>query len=133
MWSTRSWIKLANRAAERELLGWAEPWAALGAALGAPDERPALRSAWRELLANHAHDSICGCSRDEVHEQMRARFDAARELARETARRSLERVAGQAPLRRGSWNDELRARRVQPVAASAQRSRVASRSIPTRS
>jgi hypothetical protein len=107
VWSTRSWIKLANRAAERELLAWAEPWAAFGALLGAPDERPALRSAWRELLANHAHDSICGCSRDEVHEQMRPRFDAARELARETARRSLERVAGQTPLRRGSWNDEL--------------------------
>jgi mannosylglycerate hydrolase len=107
VWSTRSWIKLANRAAERELLTWAEPWAAFGAVLGAPDERPALRSAWRELLANHAHDSICGCSRDEVHEQMRARFDAARELAGETARRSLERVAGQGPLRRGSWNDEL--------------------------
>jgi hypothetical protein len=107
VWSTRSWIKLANRAAERELLGWAEPWAALAAVLGAPDERPALRSAWRDLLANHAHDSICGCSRDEVHEQMRARFDAARELARETARRSLERVAGLAPPRRGSWSDEL--------------------------
>ncbi len=107
VWSTRSWIKLANRAAERELLGWAEPWAAIGAAVGAPDERPALRSAWRELLANHAHDSICGCSRDEVHEQMRGRFDTARELAGETARRSLERVAGLAPLRRGSWSDEL--------------------------
>jgi hypothetical protein len=107
VWSTRSWIKLANRAAERELSGWAEPWGALGSALGAPDERAALQSAWRELLANHAHDSICGCSRDEVHEQMRARFDAARELAVETARRSLERVAGLATVRRGSWTDEL--------------------------
>ena len=107
VWSTRSWIKLENRMAERELCAWAEPWAALGAVLGAPDERPALRSAWRELLANQAHDSICGCSRDEVHEQMRARFAAARELAGETARRSLERVAGQAPLRRESFRDEI--------------------------
>ncbi len=107
VWSTRSWIKLANRAAECELLSWAEPWAALGAQLGASDERPALRAAWRELLANQAHDSICGCSRDEVHEQMRARFDAAHELARETSRRALERVAGLSPLRRGSWSDEL--------------------------
>jgi mannosylglycerate hydrolase len=107
VWSTRTWIKLANRAAERELCAWAEPWSAIGALLGAPDERPGLRAAWRELLANHAHDSICGCSRDEVHEQMRARFDTARELALETARRSLERIAGQASLRRGSWSDEL--------------------------
>jgi hypothetical protein len=107
VWSTRTWIKLANRAAEGELLGWAEPWAALAAAVGAPDERAALRSAWRDLLANHAHDSICGCSRDEVHEQMRARFDAARELAGETARRSLERVAGLGSLRRGGLRDEF--------------------------
>jgi hypothetical protein len=107
VWSTRTWIKLANRAAERELLGWAEPWAALAAAVGAPDERAALRSAWRDLLANHAHDSICGCSRDEVHEQMRARFDAARELARETALRSLARAAGLGQLRRGSLRDEF--------------------------
>src|SRR5262249_32181937 len=56
VWSTRSWIKLANRAVERELCCWAEPWAAFGSALGAPDERAALRSAWRELLPNQAHD-----------------------------------------------------------------------------
>jgi hypothetical protein len=55
---------------------------------------PALRLAWKELLKNQAHDSICGCSRDEVHEQMRARFDTARELAEQTATRCLERIAG---------------------------------------
>jgi alpha-mannosidase len=94
VWSTRTWIKLANRACEAELLGYAEPLAALAARVGAPDERPALRLAWRTLLQNHAHDSICGCSRDEVHEAMRARFEDARELARETAARALERLAG---------------------------------------
>ncbi len=107
VWSTRSWIKLANRAAETALLGWAEPFAALGAGLGLPDERPALRLAWRSLLVNQAHDSICGCSRDEVHAQMAGRFDTARELAFETTTRVLERVAGLDPVRRPPWDDEL--------------------------
>lgn len=107
VWSTRSWIKLANRAAESALEGWAEPWVAFGTQLGLPDERPALRLAWRSLLVNQAHDSICGCSRDEVHEQMRSRFDTAREIAEETTTRALERIAGLDPLRRPPWDDEL--------------------------
>ncbi len=94
VWSTRSYLKLRNRRCERGLEGWAEPWAAAGAALGAPDERPAIRLAWRELLANQAHDSICGCSQDRVHDQMLARYDASEELAHETTLRLLERIAG---------------------------------------
>jgi alpha-mannosidase len=107
VWSTRSWIKLDNRACEAELLGHAEPFAALAERLGAPDERPALRLAWRALLQNHAHDSICGCSRDEVHEAMRARFADARGLARETAQRALERLSGGGVERRPPWSAEF--------------------------
>jgi alpha-mannosidase len=107
VWSTRTWIKLANRACEAELLGYAEPLAALAERCGAPDERPALRLAWRTLLPNHAHDSICGCSRDEVHEAMRGRFEDARGLARETAARALARLAGGGVERRAPWSDEL--------------------------
>ncbi len=94
VWSTRTYLKLRNRACESGLEGWAEPFAAIGRALGTPCERPSLRLAWRELLANQAHDSICGCSQDRVHDQMLARYDAAEELGRETSARLLERIAG---------------------------------------
>ncbi len=107
VWSTRSWIKLANRACETALLGWAEPFAALAQRLGAPDERPALQIAWRTLLQNHAHDSICGCSHDAVHEAMRGRFDDARELAHETTSRALERLAGGGVERAAPWSEEI--------------------------
>jgi hypothetical protein len=60
VWSSRMALKLRNRRAETALLGWAEPWTALGRRYGTSDERPALRLAWRALLANQAHDSICG-------------------------------------------------------------------------
>jgi len=105
VWSTRTWIKLANRAAESELVGWAEPFAALAALRGQYDERPALRLAWCSLLQNQAHDSICGCSRDEVHEQMRGRFDSARELGHATAERSMGFLAGN-PSRRPPWSTD---------------------------
>ena len=99
-WSTRTPLKLRNRRAEAVLEGWAEPWGALGRVFGTPDERPALRLAWRALLQNQAHDSICGCSVDRVHEQMQARYDTAEELAEQTTTRVLERLAGLGVVRR---------------------------------
>lgn len=94
VWSTRTPIKLANRACEALLEGWAEPWAALGRALGGPDEQPALRLAWKRVLHNQAHDSLCGCSVDAVANQVLGRYDSAVGLSRETITRLLERLAG---------------------------------------
>ncbi|MHB1453522.1 MAG: glycoside hydrolase family 38 N-terminal domain-containing protein [Saccharofermentanales bacterium] len=39
--------------------------------------------AYRYLIANHAHDSICGCSVDEVHRDMHYRFRQTRAIAEE--------------------------------------------------
>jgi alpha-mannosidase len=107
VWSSRLGLKIRNRRAETALVGWAEPWAALGTALGLPDERPALRIAWRALLANQAHDSVGGCSQDRVHRQMLARYDEAEELASETTARILSRLAGLGAKREVAWADEL--------------------------
>jgi mannosylglycerate hydrolase len=107
VWSSRLGLKVRNRRAETSLVGWAEPWAALGAALGLSDERPSLRIAWRALLANQAHDSIGGCSQDRVHRQMQARYDEAEELASETTDRILSRLAGLGVARSVTWADEL--------------------------
>ncbi|MCU1460276.1 MAG: glycoside hydrolase, family 38 [Acidimicrobiales bacterium] len=106
VWSSRMALKLRNRRAETALVGWAEPWAALGSRYGTPDERPALRLAWRALLENQAHDSICGCSIDEVHEQMQGRFDTAEGLAESTTARVLEQLAGLGPERRTAWSEQ---------------------------
>jgi hypothetical protein len=94
VWSTRMPIKLANRRCEALLEGWAEPWAALSFALGGLDERPALRVAWRRVLHNQAHDSLCGCSVDAVAAHVMGRYESAAGLARETVSRLLERLAG---------------------------------------
>lgn len=105
VWSTRSWIKLANRRCEAELEGWAEPFAALAQRAGGRDERASLRTAWRTLLQNQAHDSLCGCSIDPVHRAMAPRFAEALELGQETGARALRALTGAAP-RRTPWSDE---------------------------
>ena len=102
-WSARMPLKLRNRRCETLLVGWAEPWAALGRALGLPDERTALRLAWRTLLLNQAHDSLCGCTLDAVAAQVDARFEDAEGLATETVARVLERLAGLGPAREVPW------------------------------
>jgi 2-O-(6-phospho-alpha-D-mannosyl)-D-glycerate hydrolase len=107
VWSTRMPLKIRNREIEDLLQRWAEPWTALGCALGLPDETPSIREAWRSLLLNQAHDSICGCSIDAVHDRMTARYDDAEGLASETVLRVLERLAGRSADRDVPGIDDL--------------------------
>lgn len=43
--------------------------------------RNELEYAWKLLLKNHPHDSICGCSVDEVHREMLPRFEQVEQIA----------------------------------------------------
>ncbi len=80
---TRPYVKQANRIAELELSRWAEPACAWAWLLGRPYPTALLTRAWKLLLANHAHDSISGCSMDAVHEDTQARNRQVRILATE--------------------------------------------------
>jgi alpha-mannosidase len=80
--SSRIDNKLQNASTLLSLENWAESWCALAWMWGIADY-PAghLWTAWKWLLKNHPHDSIGGCSVDEVHRQMNTRFEWAREIA----------------------------------------------------
>lgn len=81
--SSRVWIKAWNARCETLLTLWAEPlcaWASLTPA-GPAYPEGFLTTGWRWLLQNHPHDSICGCSIDAVHDDMRFRFAQAEQLA----------------------------------------------------
>lgn len=80
--SSRVWIKQQNAYCQNILCQWAEPFSAM-ATLLAGKEWPEsyLRIAWRWLMQNHPHDSICGCSIDQVHEDMKYRFNQCRQIA----------------------------------------------------
>ena len=75
--ATRARQKRRNAQAERLLLRDAEPWAALAARRGAPSRRTYTNAAWRAVLLSHPHDTLCGCSVDDVARAMDARLDDA--------------------------------------------------------
>ncbi|NUN97972.1 MAG: glycoside hydrolase family 38, partial [Candidatus Omnitrophica bacterium] len=54
-------------------------------------------AAWRHLLQNHPHDSICGCSVDQVHKDMEYRFDQCEAIAELVLGDSLKRLALRVP------------------------------------
>ena len=75
VWSARTYLKQLNDEAENLLERYVEPVSAyLHFRHRKPYPAGALADAWRLLLQNHPHDSICGCSTDEVHREMVPRF-----------------------------------------------------------
>jgi mannosylglycerate hydrolase len=100
--SSRMWIKQRNHYCEILLEKWAEPFSVWANLLSGdtnlnPDRfvtaKLLLLQTWRMLMECHPHDSICGCSVDQVHEEMRTRFDQVEQMAEEIILRSLQRLA----------------------------------------
>src|SRR5260370_13583639 len=78
--STRMWIKQQNTAIEHLLERWVEPLTAWAWKLGASYPKDLVKLAWKYLLQNHAHDSICGCSIDQVHRENSVRFAQSQQI-----------------------------------------------------
>lgn len=78
-----SWIGLKqdNRAGETALERKAEPAAAMADVMGKAYPEDQMIYSWKKLMQNHPHDSICGCSVDEVNEEMKPRFAKSRQVA----------------------------------------------------
>ena len=96
--SSRVWIKQANMECQTLLCNWMEPFAALASSVLAVDyPQGYLDVAWKWLLQNHPHDSICGCSIDQVHEDMKYRFSQCRQIAEEQTSESLRALAASVP------------------------------------
>jgi 2-O-(6-phospho-alpha-D-mannosyl)-D-glycerate hydrolase len=92
--SARIDLKAACSRAERGLERYAEPLQTL---YGDADPEPFLRQAWSRMFQNAAHDSICGCSADEVSAQVLVRYAEAEQIAHELTQRVLRRIAANVP------------------------------------
>lgn len=80
--SARIKQKQRNRETEILLEKYAEPLAAWASLFGSEYPAGYFRECWRLLLRNHPHDSICGCSNDQVHREIETRFDWSSQMAR---------------------------------------------------
>ena len=108
--STRMYLKQANHAAEMLLERYAEPLSAIGWLAGKPYPEPLLTAAWKLLLKNHPHDSICGCSVDAVHREMMTRYEGVRQLGEVLCRRAVHGLAEPARDQVAVFNPAPRAR-----------------------
>jgi mannosylglycerate hydrolase len=92
--SARIDLKAACGRAERWLERYAEPLQTL---YGGDQPEPFLAQAWTRMFQNSAHDSICGCSADEVSAHVLVRYAEAEQIGRELAERAVARIAADVP------------------------------------
>ncbi len=92
--SCRIPTKYMNRRAEFVLQRVAEPLAAIVSTMGCEYPRFMLDRAWHLLLQNHAHDSLGGCGRDTVDEDVRYRLRTVNMLAQGMVNDAAINIAG---------------------------------------
>ncbi|WP_309119140.1 glycoside hydrolase family 38 C-terminal domain-containing protein [Paenibacillus sp.] len=80
--SSRYPLKRENDICQTLLEKWTEPLSVYLESHGRRVQPEYVEKAYRYLLQNHAHDSIGGCSIDQVHKDMTYRFDQAKLLGR---------------------------------------------------
>lgn len=91
--SARVYLKQMNQLGQTMLEKVAEPLASYAYLLGHAYPHDQLTYAWKTLMQNHPHDSICGCSVDEVHREMVTRFDKSRHVAEALIEESTSQIA----------------------------------------
>ena len=94
--SSRPYLKIANVAAQNMMECKLEPIYAMLEAFGIKNSAPGgfFSYLWRQLMKNHPHDSICGCSRDEVHAHMEDSYKKIMETANVLCERAMNLAAG---------------------------------------
>lgn len=79
IYSTRADLKAANTRIENKLVNILEPLMCIAYRLGFEYQHGLVELIWKELLKNHAHDSMGCCCSDKVHQAIGQRFSLAEE------------------------------------------------------
>lgn len=103
--SSRYDLKKANDQCQTLMEKWVQPFTALSLLAGNPLRRGYQELAYQSLIQNHPHDSICGCSQDQVHKDMQYRFDQVFEISREVREYGIK--ALQPPKERASCQERM--------------------------
>ncbi|MGL5796721.1 MAG: glycosyl hydrolase-related protein [Cetobacterium sp.] len=100
--STRTYLKRMNQEIEDKLLGLVEPLDVL--TKGKFEIKEYIDYLWKNLIKNHAHDSICGCSIDEVHKEMEIRYTKLTQGIKQLLETSLKKIIN---FSQNEFNDKL--------------------------
>ncbi len=92
--SARMDVKQDNFRTERDLTGYAEPLAVFSSLLGTEYPQGFIDNAYNWLLQNHGHDSIGGCSREIISDDMLFRSRQSREISGCVTEKALKEIAG---------------------------------------
>jgi mannosylglycerate hydrolase len=79
IYSTRMDIKATNTRIENKITNILEPLASIAYSLGFEYHHGLIELIWKEIMKNHAHDSIGCCCSDKVHREIMNRFFLAEE------------------------------------------------------
>ncbi|MFL2106321.1 alpha-mannosidase [Desemzia sp. FAM 23991] len=90
--SARTYLKQANHQVSVLLEQIAEPLATMAYEVTGEYPHDQLDYAWKIYMQNHPHDSICGCSVDEVHAGMMTRFQNARNVGEYVKDESMDKL-----------------------------------------
>ena len=93
VFSARMWIKQRNTSIEYLYEKYTEPLTTITWALDKYNNfnypKAFILTGLKWLIKNHPHDSICGCSIDQVHNEMETRFDWAEQIGNEVFKNSV--------------------------------------------
>jgi mannosylglycerate hydrolase len=103
--SARMDLKQDNFVTERALGSYAEPMAVFASFLGASYPQGFVDTAYNWLLQNHGHDSIGGCSRDIIGQDMTYRTRQSRQISICVAERAMLDIAASIDLSKYSTED----------------------------
>lgn len=95
--STRMDIKIAHARIENKIANILEPLATLAWTLGFEYQHGLLEKMWKEILKNHAHDSIGCCCSDQVHREIVSRFELAEDMADNLIRFYMRKIVDNMP------------------------------------
>ena len=91
--SSRIHLKQANHACETLLEKYVEPLWSWIYMMGGDYPQTYIDLAWKHLLMNSPHDSICGCSIDQVHKDMVYRYDQVKQIGEALRGKALASIA----------------------------------------
>ena len=100
--STRMDIKIAHAEIENKIVNILEPLASIAWSLGFEYHHGLLEKMWKEILKNHAHDSIGCCCSDKVHQEIMNRFILADDMAENLVRFYMRKIVDHMPAVEGT-------------------------------